>query len=76
MTTTNMRRGSGARQRYATNGGFPAMNRENTVRALTKTDRARIKAIRERSGVKAAMREVQRLWKNDEAAENGSGRKP
>jgi hypothetical protein len=33
ITTTNMRRGSRARQRYATNGGFPAMNRENTVRA-------------------------------------------
>jgi hypothetical protein len=28
-----MRRGSRARQRYATNGGIPAMNRENTVRA-------------------------------------------
>jgi hypothetical protein len=43
---------------------------------LTKTDRARIKAIREKSGVKAAMREVQRVWKNDEAAENGSVKKP
>jgi hypothetical protein len=32
MTTTNMRRGLRARQRYATNGGFPAMNRKNTGR--------------------------------------------
>ena len=27
ITTTNMRRGSRARQRYATNGGFPATKR-------------------------------------------------
>ena len=33
MTVPSMRRGSRARQRYATNGGLPAMNRENTVRA-------------------------------------------
>src|SRR5437667_828022 len=33
ITATNMRRASRARQRHATNGGFPATDRENTVRA-------------------------------------------
>jgi hypothetical protein len=32
---------------------------------LTKTERAKIKAIREESGVKAAMREVTRYWKRE-----------